>query len=115
VRQIIINLMTNASKYSPTGSVVAVRCGVAAAKAFVEISDTGNGIPNDQLEAIFEPFVQLAVGSDNRRGGVGLGLAIARQFARGMDGDLTVQSHLEAGSTFRLTLPSGRGRPAASE
>jgi signal transduction histidine kinase len=115
VRQIIINLMTNASKYSPAGSVVAVRCGVAAAKAFVEISDTGNGISKDQLEAIFEPFVQLAVGSDNRRGGVGLGLAIARQFARGMNGDLTVESQLDVGSTFRLTLPSVRERPAASE
>jgi len=113
VRQIIINLITNASKYSPAGAVVTVRCGATAATAFVEISDTGNGIPADQLEAIFEPFVQLAGGSANRRGGVGLGLAIARQFARGMNGDLTVQSQLGVGSTFRLTLPAARQGAAA--
>ncbi len=105
VRQIIINLLTNASKYSPEGSVVTVRCGATAANAFIEISDTGYGIPNDQVESIFEPFVQLAAGSESRRGGVGLGLAIARQFARGMNGDLTVQSRVGTGSTFRLTLP----------
>jgi len=114
VRQILINLMTNASKYSPRAAVVTVRCGLTPESVFIELSDTGSGIPEDQAEAIFEPFVQLAGGSGQRLGGVGLGLAIARQFARGMGGDLTVRSKVGIGSTFRLTLPKGRqARPTA--
>ena len=105
VRQIMINLMTNASKYSAPGAIARVKCGEAATDAFVELSDTGGGIPGDQLEAIFEPFVQLPAGANSRSGGVGLGLAIARQLARGMGGDLTVKSQLGFGSTFKLSLP----------
>jgi signal transduction histidine kinase len=105
VRQIMINLMTNASKYSPSGAVTTVKCGEAPASAFVELADSGAGIPADQLEAIFEPFVQLPAGADSRSNGVGLGLAIARQLARGMGGDLTVQSQVGIGSRFTLSLP----------
>jgi signal transduction histidine kinase len=105
VRQIMINLMTNASKYSPSGASATARCGETPAGAFVEITDAGHGIPDDQQESLFEPFVQLPAGTDRRNGGVGLGLAIARQLARGMGGDLTVQSQLGTGSTFTLSLP----------
>jgi signal transduction histidine kinase len=105
VRQIMINLMTNASKYSPSGSRATVTCGESPAGVFVELADAGAGIPEDQLETIFEPFVQLPAGVESRGGGVGLGLAIARQLARGMGGDLTVRSQLGTGSTFRLSLP----------
>jgi signal transduction histidine kinase len=108
VRQIVINLITNAIKYSPRNSQVTIRCGSTATAAFLEIADTGSGIAEDRLELIFEPFVQLAEGAESREGGVGLGLAIARQLARGMDGDVTVQSTVGRGSTFRLTLPSAR-------
>jgi signal transduction histidine kinase len=105
VRQIAINLITNATKYAPRESQLTIRCGATETDVFVEFTDQGPGIPGDQLEAIFEPFVQLLGGTEGRKGGVGLGLAIARQLARGMHGDLTVRSSVGVASTFRLTLP----------
>jgi signal transduction histidine kinase len=69
------------------------------------VADTERGIPPEKLEPIFEPFVQLSAGLTDRQGGVGLGLAISRDLARGMDGDLTVQSTVGVGSRFTLTLP----------
>jgi signal transduction histidine kinase len=105
VRQIMINLITNAIKYSPDESHVIVRCGVESALAFCEVTDRGTGIAAEELESIFRPFVQLTSGVASRGGGVGLGLSIARQLARGMRGDLTAASTPGVGSTFRLTLP----------
>ena len=106
VRQILINMLTNALKYSHHENTVTIRCG-GGANAFVDVIDRGAGIPADQLESIFEPFVQLSAEAGHREGGVGLGLAISRELARGMRGDLTVTSTLGEGSAFRLTLPSG--------
>jgi signal transduction histidine kinase len=73
----------------------------------VRVRDTGRGIPPDQLERIFEPFVQLdRHRTHESQQGIGLGLAISRELARGMGGDLTVASRPGAGSTFTLTLPA---------
>jgi len=69
------------------------------------VRDEGRGIPADKLETIFEPFVQLEGGLTNRRGGVGLGLAISRDMARAMNGDITVDSTVGIGSRFTLALP----------
>jgi len=107
VRQIAINLISNALKYSPPSSEIIVRCGRAGSAVFFEIQDHGSGIARDKVEAIFLPFVQLASGAADRQGGVGLGLAIARRLARGMNGDLTVDSVEGNGSTFRLSLQVG--------
>jgi signal transduction histidine kinase len=76
----------------------------------MRVSDTGIGIPPDKLEVIFDPFVQVKVGSAGHESGIGLGLAISRGLARAMQGDLTVESALGAGARFTLTLP--RARPA---
>ena len=67
--------------------------------------DTGVGIPPDKIDAVFEPFVQLATNFSSRQGGIGLGLTISRQFARGMRGELAVASGIAEGASFRLTLP----------
>ncbi len=116
VRQIAINLITNAMKYSPERSRLVVRCGTSAMGPFIEVCDEGEGIAEDQLESIFEAFVQLPAGAAKRSGGVGLGLAIARQLARGMNGELSVVSALTVGSTFRMTLPAaGRARRSTDE
>jgi signal transduction histidine kinase len=69
------------------------------------VEDVGPGIPPEKLETIFEPFVQLMSPLTDRRGGVGLGLAISRDLARAMDGDLVVESTVGVGSKFTLTLP----------
>jgi signal transduction histidine kinase len=107
VRQIAINLITNALKYSPRDTEIVVRCGTADGSAFVAIEDHGEGIAPDQVDAIFLPFVQLPNGAADRQGGVGLGLAIARRLARGMSGELTFRNADANGAVFRLSLPAG--------
>ena len=109
VQQILLNLLTNAVKFTDAGGRVALACERDASRGTIRItvSDTGRGIPSGQFERIFEPFVQV----DRHRTlesqqGVGLGLAISRELARGMAGELTVVSELGVGSTFTLELPS---------
>ena len=109
VRQILVNLVMNAVKYSTFGiGTIALHSIVAADTVAIEVTDAGPGIPPDKLEAIFEPFVQLENTPANRRGGVGLGLAISRDLARKMSGELTVVSTVGVGSRFTLTLPRAR-------
>ena len=109
--QILLNLLSNASKFTPAGGRVtidvATRTGRPGA-VFVRVTDTGIGIPLDKQEAIFEPFVQVAVGPTRTNQGAGLGLAISRELARGMNGELRVRSVEGEGSTFTLTLPAVR-------
>jgi signal transduction histidine kinase len=106
VRQIIMNLLMNAVKYMPlNGGTITLSCGTIGETAFAQVADTGPGMPPTKLQSIFEPFVQLSSGLAERRGGVGLGLAISRDLANAMGGDLTVESTLGVGSTFTLTLP----------
>jgi signal transduction histidine kinase len=108
VRQILLNLLTNAVKFTGTGGRIALRCedDAAAAVVRVRVADTGRGIPPDQVERVFEPFVQVdRHRTHESQQGVGLGLAISRDLARGMGGDLTAESAPGVGSTFTLTLP----------
>jgi signal transduction histidine kinase len=109
VRQILMNLVMNAVKYgSRRGATLTLTCEVAGDMALAHVADTGPGIPAEKLESIFEPFVQLTAGLPDRRGGVGLGLAISRDLARAMQGDLTVESTVGDGSRFTLSLPLAR-------
>ena len=103
--QIILNLCSNAVKFTPAGGRVEVACERGDGRVAVRVSDTGVGIPPDQTERIFEPFVQLGRDLTTAHEGTGLGLAISRDLARGMGGDLTVRSEPGKGSTFTLTLP----------
>lgn len=113
VRQILINLVMNAVKYTPAGAgTITLSYTMTRHDVIVQIADTGPGIPPEMLEAIFEPFVQLDTGLTNRKGGVGLGLAIGRDMARAMNGELTVDSTLGVGSRFTLALPR---TPASAE
>ena len=107
VRQILMNLVMNAVKYTPSGGgAITLRVTATRDTVTVQVIDRGPGMPPDQLEAIFAPFVQLAGGLTDRQGGVGLGLAISREMARAMNGNLTVESTLGVGSTFSLILPA---------
>ena len=108
VRQILLNLLTNAVKFTAPGGRVSLACEDDAEGGAVRVHthDTGRGIPADKLEAIFEPFVQVdRQGTPGSQQGVGLGLAISRDLARGMGGDLSATSVPGVGSTFTLTLP----------
>jgi signal transduction histidine kinase len=108
VRQILLNLLSNAVKFTDAGGRVALACETDAGAGAIRlrVSDTGRGIPADQLERVFEPFVQVdRHRTPESQQGVGLGLAISRDLARGMRGDLTAESTPAVGSTFTLTLP----------
>jgi signal transduction histidine kinase len=83
--------------------------------AVLHVEDTGIGIPADKLDVIFEPFVQVGRGLSSPGEGAGLGLAISRDLARGMGGDLTVESRVGRGSRFTLRLPAGERVPGAVE
>jgi signal transduction histidine kinase len=115
VRQVLVNLVMNAAKYTPAnGGSISLTCIVEGDATLTEIEDTGPGIAPEMLASIFEPFVQIKAGLAERQGGVGLGLAISRDLARGMHGDLTVESTVGVGSRFTLTLPrAGSSRATA--
>jgi signal transduction histidine kinase len=104
LRQILLNVVGNAIKFSPSDSRVIVRWRADAGAAAVEVIDSGPGVPEDQRESVFEPFTRL----DNSRSvpGTGLGLAISRELARAMDGELSVEESPHGhGSLFILRLP----------
>jgi PAS domain S-box-containing protein len=107
--QVLLNLLSNAAKFTPAGGRIDVSVELAAAEptvVLVHVRDTGVGIPSDKLEAIFQPFVQVPPGdaSGVKVEGTGLGLSISRDLARGMGGDLTVSSVEGEGSRFTLRL-----------
>lgn len=113
LRQILDNLIGNAIKYTPRGGAVTVRAERLAPRrppgsperVAIAVRDTGPGIPRDQLEHVFEEFVRLP-GARHHPDGSGIGLAISRQLARLMGGEITVASEVGHGSTFTLSLPA---------
>ncbi len=106
VIQILLNLLSNAVKFTPAGGGITVRTGVpAAGRALIGVRDTGIGMTAEQLATVFEPFVQFENRLTRPEKGTGLGMPISRDLARGMGGDLTVESQPGAGTEFLLTLP----------
>jgi len=113
VRQLLINLMSNGVKFTDAGGRVEVESSIRAMSDGREcvcftVSDTGIGIAPDQIDRIFEPFVQVESTLTRTRGGTGLGLTIARRLARMMNGEVTVESRPGEGSRFSVLLPAAR-------
>jgi len=106
VKQILVNLMTNAIKFTEPHGEISLECEADAQRVTVRVRDTGRGIPADKLSAIFEPFVQVARSAGAPSEGVGLGLAISRDLSRAMGGDLVAESMVGHGSVLTLTLPA---------
>ena len=107
LRQILVNFLTNAIKFTPKGGRIGVGAEHGLGMVRIWVSDTGVGIPNDQLERVFEPFFQVERGSTRRYAGIGLGLAIARDFAQAMNGELRLESTVGKGSVASVLLPVG--------
>ncbi|HEY0160881.1 MAG TPA: HAMP domain-containing sensor histidine kinase [Thermoanaerobaculia bacterium] len=107
LQQVLLNLLTNAVKFTPEGGTITVGCERAAERVRIRVADTGIGIPPEQLPRVFEPFVQLEEQPDDiAHRGVGLGLAIGRDLARAMGGELTADSTPGRGSVFTVELPA---------
>jgi signal transduction histidine kinase len=110
LQQVLLNLLTNAIKFTDAGGRIVLSCEAATDAVRVRVRDTGRGVPADELGRIFEPFVQVdRHPTHGSQQGVGLGLAISRELARAMGGEITVESTVGAGSTFTLTLPRPAG------
>jgi PAS domain S-box-containing protein len=103
--QALTNLIANAVKFSPPGATVRVRIDVDDDTVTFAVIDEGRGIPADRLEGVFERFQQVDATDRREKGGSGLGLPITRSIARRHGGDVSVESELGRGSTFRLTIP----------
>ena len=116
LRQVIINLLGNAVKFTASGGTIILRVHAVAEsngmiRLHIEVEDTGEGIAPEDIARLFEAFFQTNVGK-KVEGGTGLGLSISREFARLMGGDLTVSSQLGVGSTFRFEIRVAKGDQA---
>lgn len=114
MRQLLVNLVSNAVKFTESGSVqvhfkTLLQDGGEWLR--IEVRDTGIGIPTDQLEAVFEPFHQVENGRTRRFGGTGLGLSICRKICRALNGNISVQSQVGHGTQFEIILPLNRLAP----
>src|SRR4029079_688346 len=109
LRQILLNLLSNACKFTKEGEIKLAARKVSNGSSFVEfaVSDTGIGMTAEQQAKLFEEFSQADATTAQRFGGTGLGLAITRKLARMMGGDVTVTSESSKGSVFTVRLPGG--------
>ncbi|MBX7165086.1 MAG: response regulator [Pirellulales bacterium] len=111
LRQILINLVGNAIKFTPAGEVaVVLTCAdreSANPQLVIHVRDTGIGMNREQIAKLFKPFTQADTSTTRRYGGTGLGLSISRSYARLMGGDISVTSWPGEGSTFTVTIPTG--------
>ncbi len=108
LEKVLVNLLTNAIKYTPAGGVITVRWTVRDTAATIEVQDTGVGIPPEDLAKVFDRFHQVRSNLSNQVQGVGIGLALAKELVEQHGGTLEVESILEQGSTFRIVLPAKR-------
>ena len=105
IRQILVNLLTNAHEYSPEGASIRVSARALGAEVEIDVTDDGPGIPTEQLERIFDRFTRGDAGLTQRVGGTGLGLAISKSLVELHGGSISAESTFGHGSTFRFRLP----------
>ncbi len=105
IRQLLQNLMSNASKFTPAGGRVTITLEEEASAARIVVQDTGPGIPEDQLEKVFERFYQVDTSDTREHGGSGLGLAICKNIVEWHDGSIWVENVKDAGAKFVVVLP----------
>lgn len=104
----IENLVTNAIKYTGAGGDVLLRTTIAEQAVYLDVIDTGIGIPDEALENLFDPFFRVNKAEHRQREGTGLGLSIVKSIIEQHGGTITVESEPDVGSTFRVTLPIAR-------
>jgi signal transduction histidine kinase len=107
VKQILVNLLTNAVKFTPEGGQIKVEASLGDSTVIVSVADAGIGIAKEDQEAIFEEFRQVGSNYAQKREGTGLGLALTRKFVEMHGGKIWVESEPGKGSKFTFTLPVG--------
>lgn len=103
--QMVVNLVDNAFKYTPTGGTVTLRLSTLGQMAIIEVEDNGLGIPADERQRIFERFYRIDRGRSREQGGTGLGLSIVKHIAQSHNGSVDLVSEIDRGSTFRVSIP----------
>ena len=105
IYRLVYNLVENAIKYNISGGTVTVTATQRDKHIYLAVKDTGNGIPEELKERIFEPFFRLDKSRSRELGGVGLGLALVREIVRVHDGSIAVRSYPSGGTVFDVILP----------
>jgi signal transduction histidine kinase len=105
VNQILINLLSNAIKFTPEGGSIAIHVGAREDAVLLEVTDNGVGIPAEAVGRVFDEFYQVDGSSVREYGGVGLGLSLVKRLAELLGGSVSVESELDRGSRFTVTLP----------
>ena len=105
LRQVLLNLISNAIKYNRAGGRVVVETDLIGERVSISIVDTGRGIPSAQMDRLFVPFERLGADTNSSVEGTGVGLAVSKTLIEGMEGTIDVASVESEGSTFRITLP----------
>ncbi len=108
LKQVLLNLIDNAVKYSDVGSPVTVALSKIGDWGIIEVCDRGSGIPLSQQSRIFDRFYRIDEARNRATGGVGLGLSIVKSLVEGMGGSVKVRSKLNGGSVFTVVLPSNK-------
>lgn len=115
LEKVLINLLTNAIKYTPPGGTITVRWHAEESGAAIEVEDTGIGIPKEDLPRVFDRFHQVRSNAANRNQGVGIGLALAKELVEQHGGTIEVESTMGKGTVFRIHLPADEPSIAPTE
>ena len=115
LEQVLINLIDNAIKYTPTGGCISVSAEASESEVLVHVSDTGIGIPSDALPRIFERFYRVDKGRSREMEGTGLGLSIAKHILLQHHGRIWAESVLGEGTVFHFALPLQNGQFTAMD
>ena len=107
IEQVIINMVSNAIKYTKDGGVIRVTAGEKDGSVWCTVKDNGIGIPKEDVNKVFDRFYRVDKARSRESGGTGLGLSIAKEIAVRHGGDITVKSSLGRGTSITLSLPAG--------
>ena len=110
IEQVVVNVLSNAIKYTPDGGSIRISAGASKDKTvFIKVSDSGIGIPEEDIPRLFERFYRVDKARSRERGGTGLGLAIAKEIVEYHHGSISVESHLDQGTTVTIIFPESSG------
>ena len=107
IEQVLMNIISNALKYTPNGGTIDISSGSTGANVWVKVEDNGIGIPQEDLERVFDRFYRVEKARSREAGGTGLGLSIAKEIVTRHGGDLMIESTQGVGTTVTMTLPVG--------
>ncbi|MCX7614275.1 MAG: cell wall metabolism sensor histidine kinase WalK, partial [Clostridiales bacterium] len=112
IEQVVVNIISNSLKYTPPGGQVKVSVGNKGQdQIYIKVEDNGIGIPKEDIPRLFERFYRVDKARSREKGGTGLGLAIAKEIVEYHKGQIVVESELDHGSTFAITLPTNLPLP----